>query len=205
MAPKRLVLAIHRGLGGPHDSGTYNSSAWDTGFFVSDGGNWDSEYGRFFLAWYSGLLERHADAVLGAAAEALHGRGRPRGGGAAVKQVLRRLLRVSLLHFLYGSHLLLRRRFAQQQHFCCSCHMQPRICRDGCAWFQRPACSDVCLPNIACSAVQRGEEELVFEFQPACQLGVKLAGVHWWHKSRSHAAELTAGEHMSICLTSACA
>lgn len=25
------------------------------------------------------------------------------------------------------------------------------------------------------------------------QLGVKLAGVHWWFKSRAHAAELTAG------------
>ena len=28
---------------------------------------------------------------------------------------------------------------------------------------------------------------------PACDLGVKLAGVHWWFKSRAHAAELTAG------------
>lgn len=46
-----LFAILSRGLGGPHDSGTYNSSAWDTGFFVSDGGNWDSEYGRFFLSW----------------------------------------------------------------------------------------------------------------------------------------------------------
>ena len=30
-------------------------------------------------------------------------------------------------------------------------------------------------------------------FEPACQLGAKLAGVHWWFKSRAHAAELTAG------------
>ena len=28
---------------------------------------------------------------------------------------------------------------------------------------------------------------------PACDLGVKLAGVHWWFKSRAHGAELTAG------------
>ena len=33
----------------------------------------------------------------------------------------------------------------------------------------------------------------MYEFAPACHLGVKLAGVHWWHKSRAHAAELTAG------------
>lgn len=89
------MWSVYRGLGGPHDSGVYNSSAWDTGFFVSDGGSWDSDYGRFFLGWYSGLLERHADLVLAAAAEALHGRGRPRRPGAGVKQVLRRLLRVS--------------------------------------------------------------------------------------------------------------
>ena len=34
---------------------------------------------------------------------------------------------------------------------------------------------------------------MVYEFQPACKLGMKLAGVHWWFKSRAHAAELTAG------------
>ena len=48
---KCMAAMLFRGLGGPHDSGTYNSSAWDTGFFVSEGGNWDSEYGRFFLSW----------------------------------------------------------------------------------------------------------------------------------------------------------
>eukprot|EP00983_Pelagomonas_calceolata_P072351 1151678-Pelagomonas_calceolata.AAC.3 len=34
---------------------------------------------------------------------------------------------------------------------------------------------------------------MVYEFQPACHLGIKLAGVHWWFKSRAHAAELSAG------------
>ncbi len=34
---------------------------------------------------------------------------------------------------------------------------------------------------------------MVYEFEPACHLGAKLAGVHWWFKSRVHAAELTAG------------
>ena len=34
---------------------------------------------------------------------------------------------------------------------------------------------------------------ILYEFEPACHLGAKLAGVHWWHKSRAHAAELTAG------------
>jgi beta-amylase len=34
---------------------------------------------------------------------------------------------------------------------------------------------------------------VVYEFEPAVKLGAKLAGVHWWFKSRAHAAELTAG------------
>lgn len=44
--------------------GNYNSKPWETGFFVSQGGSWDSEYGRFFLEWYSNNLLRHADKLL---------------------------------------------------------------------------------------------------------------------------------------------
>ena len=55
---------VCRGLGGPHDAGNYNSKAWETGFFNSDTGNWNTPYGHFFLQWYSGLLVKHADRVL---------------------------------------------------------------------------------------------------------------------------------------------
>ena len=41
--------------------------------------------------------------------------------------------------------------------------------------------------------VQLSDGQMMFSFKPAVQLGVKLAGVHWWYRSRSHAAELTAG------------
>lgn len=34
---------------------------------------------------------------------------------------------------------------------------------------------------------------MLYVFEPAVKLGIKLAGVHWWFKSRAHAAELTAG------------
>jgi len=112
------------GQGGPHDAGHYNARSWETGFFLSAGGSWDSEYGRFFLAWYSGALLEHAEAVLGAAAAVMNMHGRPK--------------------MLKG------------------CTQGP----DGGA---------------------------VYEFSPACRLGAKLAGVHWWFKSRAHAAELTAG------------
>jgi beta-amylase len=124
---KRRAEAIGQpewGLEGPHDSGTYNSSAWETGFFVSQGGSWESEYGHFFLSWYSGLLRQHADKVLGAASQALNKPGRPR-----------RLKTVT----------------------------------------------------------EAPTGEMLYEFGPAFNLGAKLAGVHWWFKSRAHAAELTAG------------
>ena len=75
-----------RGYEGPHDCGNYNSAAWETGFFVSDGGSWSTEYGHFFLSWYSRQLLQHADRVLGAAAAALNKRGRPR-KAMAVKEV----------------------------------------------------------------------------------------------------------------------
>jgi beta-amylase len=65
-------------LSGPHDAGHYNSSSWDTGFFVSQGGSWSSPYGHFFLSWYSGLLVRHAERVLTAAQGVLNKHGRPR-------------------------------------------------------------------------------------------------------------------------------
>lgn len=71
-------VIVCRGYDGPHDCGNYNSHAWETGFFVSQGGSWDTEYGHFFLSWYSSLLLQHADRVLQAAQAALNKRGRPR-------------------------------------------------------------------------------------------------------------------------------
>jgi hypothetical protein len=64
-------------------------------------GRWDSEYGRFFLGWYSGELVAHGERVLSAAAEVFAGTG--------------------------------------------------------------------------------------------ARLAVKCAGIHWWYRTRSHAAELTTG------------
>lgn len=41
--------------------------------------------------------------------------------------------------------------------------------------------------------MQLASGETVYSFERSCAVGIKLAGVHWWFKSRSHAAELTAG------------
>ena len=74
-----------RGCEGPHDCGDYNSPAWDTAFFVSSGGSWNTDYGHFFLSWYSGLLLQHADRILAAASEALSRPGRAKRATKVVK------------------------------------------------------------------------------------------------------------------------
>ena len=65
-------------MSGPHDAGHYNSTTWETGFFVSQNGSWNSPYGHFFLEWYSGLLVNHADRILASVSEVLNRHGRPR-------------------------------------------------------------------------------------------------------------------------------
>lgn len=59
------------GRGGPHDAGEYKQMPDDTGFFRREG-TWSTEYGHFFLEWYSGMLLEHGDRVM-AAAEAVFG------------------------------------------------------------------------------------------------------------------------------------
>eukprot|EP00262_Sarcandra_glabra_P012256 TRINITY_DN3117_c0_g1_i5.p1 TRINITY_DN3117_c0_g1~~TRINITY_DN3117_c0_g1_i5.p1 ORF type:complete len:302 (-),score=43.40 TRINITY_DN3117_c0_g1_i5:57-839(-) len=54
------------GQSGPHDSGHYNQFPEDTGFFKKEG-TWKTEYGNFFLKWYSGMLLEHGDSLLEAA------------------------------------------------------------------------------------------------------------------------------------------
>jgi beta-amylase len=112
------------GHGGPHDAGHYNSREWETGFFRNDGGSYLSEYGKFFLTWYSDELIQHADRILGASRTVLSQHGRPR--------------------------------------------------------------------DIT-SVREASDGGSLYVFEPAAKLSIKLAGVHWWFKSRAHAAELTAG------------
>ncbi|KAE8671721.1 Beta-amylase [Hibiscus syriacus] len=62
------------GKGGPHDSGHYKQLPEETGFFKRDG-TWNTEYGQFFLQWYSGKLLEHGDRILAAAKGTFHGTG----------------------------------------------------------------------------------------------------------------------------------
>lgn len=66
----RAAVTVGRpewGNAGPHDAGTYNSGPEETGFFRGWGGRWDTEYGRFFLNWYSQALLEHGERMLAAA------------------------------------------------------------------------------------------------------------------------------------------
>ncbi len=45
----------------------------ETPFFRSWGGSWDTDYGAFFLGWYSGALLQHGEALMAAAAEVFYG------------------------------------------------------------------------------------------------------------------------------------
>ncbi|KAK8703201.1 hypothetical protein V6N13_021527 [Hibiscus sabdariffa] len=62
------------GTRGPHDSGHYKQFPDETGFFRKDG-TWNTEYGQFFLEWYSGKLLDHGDKLLSAAKGTFHGTG----------------------------------------------------------------------------------------------------------------------------------
>ncbi|MFS7978934.1 putative beta-amylase [Helianthus anomalus] len=52
------------GITGPTDAGKYNNWPEDTNFFKKEYGGWNSEYGEFFLSWYSQMLLAHGDRII---------------------------------------------------------------------------------------------------------------------------------------------
>eukprot|EP00871_Galdieria_phlegrea_P005963 jgi/Galph1/854/GphlegSOOS_G5709.1 len=52
-----------------YDVGDYNSRPEQTLFFRDDGGIWNTQYGDFFLRWYSEEMIQHAERVLAATDE----------------------------------------------------------------------------------------------------------------------------------------
>lgn len=70
------------GRGGPHDAGHYNQFPEETGFFQR-GGTWNTDYGQFFLEWYSGKLLDHGDRILAAAKGIFQGSGAKLSGKVA--------------------------------------------------------------------------------------------------------------------------
>jgi beta-amylase len=55
----------HWGKAGPNNAGDYNSQPPQNVPFFSDGyDNWNSDYGKFFLSWYSNHLIAHGERIL---------------------------------------------------------------------------------------------------------------------------------------------
>uniref|UniRef100_A0A804PAY3 Beta-amylase n=1 Tax=Zea mays TaxID=4577 RepID=A0A804PAY3_MAIZE len=79
------------GHGGPTDAGGYNNWPEDTVFFRGDNGGWSTEYGDFFLSWYSQMLLEHGDRILSGATSVF---------GAAPVEVS---VKVAGIHWHYGS------------------------------------------------------------------------------------------------------
>mmetsp|Transcript_10854 Transcript_10854/g.15901 ORF Transcript_10854/g.15901 Transcript_10854/m.15901 type:complete len:289 (+) Transcript_10854:506-1372(+) len=53
------------GHGGPNNAGYYNSKPYETAFFSDNQqDNYNSEYGKFFLNWYSNQIVDHGDRIL---------------------------------------------------------------------------------------------------------------------------------------------
>ncbi len=60
------------GNAGPEDSGSYNQWPEDTGFFRREGG-WNTDYGQFFMSWYSQMLIEHGERILSACSSVFTG------------------------------------------------------------------------------------------------------------------------------------
>uniref|UniRef100_A0A7N0UGI3 Beta-amylase n=1 Tax=Kalanchoe fedtschenkoi TaxID=63787 RepID=A0A7N0UGI3_KALFE len=79
------------GSTGPTDAGQYNNWPEDTTFFRKEGGGWDSQYGEFFLSWYSKMLLDHGERILSSAASIFQNSG------------LKISVKVAGIHWHYGT------------------------------------------------------------------------------------------------------
>ena len=154
--------------------GTTTRALRETGFF-SINGSWNSEYGQFFLKWYSDRLLGHCDRIMGAASDVLRRRWPQRQARAVAPQLhsFESLqCHIDQLLTAQAAANASRRPQALLQH--------PSVRRVGAA----PELSVACAQGAVGGP---GHDPAV------CQVGAKLAGVHWWWKTASHASELTAG------------
>ena len=173
------------GTGGPADAGSYNSSPDSTPFFRGWGGGWSTPYGRFFAAWYAGALLAHGDRLAGAAAAVFRERpARKADGGAGLPSFSLGLEALSLS----------------------SSSAPPSP--DRAATLLRREARSASLPEVLAAARAAegggggGKDTAPFLPPPPSStpppprpftLALKLAGVHWWYRCPSHAAELAAG------------
>ncbi|KAK3163193.1 hypothetical protein QOZ80_1AG0000390 [Eleusine coracana subsp. coracana] len=64
LSARAQILGVQEwGNGGPAGTEGLQQNIEETRFFRSDGGCWDTPYGRFFLEWYSGMLILHGERL----------------------------------------------------------------------------------------------------------------------------------------------
>lgn len=117
-----------------------------------------AEYGRFFLNWYSGLLNQHADRLLGAARQVRRAVGMPAELLCCCACRRARALYVAAagVKFELGFN---------------------GACLTSCLPLQ--VLSARCRPRTMREARELSDGGMLYVFEPSVQLGIKLAGVHW--------------------------
>ena len=199
------------GHAGPPDVGDYNSTPDDTVFFRGWDGTWDTDYGRFFLEWYAQSLLDHGDRMLMAASSVFcirelktpRSQGVPSGDDSGSVD-------------LRAGYSTMRKCISSNDFVGFSSESSPRVMADieegkrmspdGSQGLARQNS----MPN---GFVSRGPSYASFKSSTSVSdglnsmeewvwptpggkpvnLNLKIAGVHWWYHTKSHAAELTAG------------
>lgn len=181
------------GNAGPHDAGSYNSTPEECGFFSSYGGNWERPYGIFFLHWYANALLEHGDRMLSAATSVFNSRCQPNPE--------------------YGAHFFNSSSYYSDQSKqayvpgmfdagLLNGVMQSALTSEAAPPSQKtlshPAShTSLRSYNSNASEALTGSDDIpAGPYSPKgapVDVTIKIAGVHWWYRTRSHAAELTAG------------
>mmetsp|Transcript_6721 Transcript_6721/g.13360 ORF Transcript_6721/g.13360 Transcript_6721/m.13360 type:complete len:657 (-) Transcript_6721:57-2027(-) len=198
------------GHAGPPDVGHYNSTPDDTAFFRGWDGTWATEYGKFFLDWYSQALVDHGDRMLHAASTVfcIHDLKTPR---SDTMESGRRSDSLDLGGDLRTS------KSISCNDFVGISSESPRETTDDLSMNSpKTSASDpgtVYQSTVATGLPSRGPSYASFRSSTSISDGLntmeewiwpspqgkpvnmnlKIAGIHWWYHTKSHAAELTAG------------
>ena len=203
------------GHSGPQDVGHYNSCPEDTAFFRTWNGIWNTEYGRFFLSWYSKALIDHGERMLQAAASVFCIRNL---NTASSSQMYRAQSDTVGSSDMEGLSFQITKDDQQNVNnndiIGMSESSTPRDpqSEDARKGSPRDSESDPGVYPNAQGFASRGPSYASFRSSSVSEslnameewvwptplgtpvhMNLKMAGVHWWYHTRSHAAELTAG------------
>ena len=153
------------GHGGPHDSGHYNSHSSDTGFFKSYGGSWDT--GGAGCCWVLCCSWAWGAAGLQNKCCRRQAVASPNPCGALPTRLLPCLPPLPRLPPDYGRFFLAWYSGLLIQH------------ADRVLGAARAVLSARCRPRTMREARELSDGGMLYVFEPAVQLGIKLAGVHW--------------------------